>query len=152
MPWVGLSMNTHDDMAHRVNDAGAVGNQARLNLAKSNNWFAAQIAYLMTKLDAIKEGAGSVLDNTIILWANELGNPASHANIDHPFFIAGGCGGKFRMGRCVRFSQGERQIPGDVGKMTPHNGILVGIARAFGMDVNTFGATNYSGPLPGLMA
>ncbi len=152
MPWAGLNMNTHDDMAHRVNDAGASGTQARINLAKSNNWFAAQLASLMTKLDAIKEGTGTVLDNTIILWGNELGNPAAHANIDHPFLIAGGCGGKFRMGRCLRFAEGQRQVPGDISKMTPHNGILVGIARAFGMNVDTFGAKEYSGVLPGLMA
>lgn len=152
MPWVGLNMNTHDDLAHRVNDGGAAGTQARVNLAKSNNWFASQIAYLMGKLDAIHEGAGTVLDNTIIMWANELGNPATHANIDQPFLIAGGCGGKFRMGRCLRFAQGQRQVAGDVSKMTPHNGLLVGIARAFGSTVNSFGAPVYTGVLPGLMA
>jgi len=152
MPWIGLNLNTHDDLAHLVNDPGATGATARLNLAKTNAWYASQLAYLMGRLEAIPEGNGTALDNTIILWGNELGNPASHDNIDQPFVIAGGCGGKFRTGRCVKFSQGEEQLASQYSKLTPHNGILVAICQAFGMQVNAFGHPGLQGALPGLLA
>ena len=100
MPWAGLDLNLHDDVAHRVGDT----DEARQQLATCNRWYAEQLAYLMTRLDAIKEGNGTVLDHTIILWGNELGNPAAHNNMDQPFVLAGGAGGKFRMGRTVKYS------------------------------------------------
>jgi Protein of unknown function (DUF1552) len=150
MPWVpGLDVNMHDDVAHRVGDSDAV----RLQLADCNRWYATQLAYLMERLDAIKEGTGTVLDHTIILWGNELGNPAAHNNLDQPFVIAGGAGGKFRMGRCVTYSVNKLQDVVDKTKysaMTAHNAILVSIAQAFGYQQDWFGDEDYKGGLPNL--
>ena len=36
-------------------------------------WYSTQVATLLTKMDAIKEGTGSLLDNTLIVWGRELG-------------------------------------------------------------------------------
>ncbi len=149
MPWIGLNVNMHDDVAHRVGDADSY----RLQLAKSNLWYATQLATFMGLLDAIKEGNGTVLDNTIIVWANELGNPAAHNNMDHPWVIAGGAGGKFRMGRSVNYGDNELVDSVDTAKfksMAAHNGILTSVAQAFGMQQGSFGDPDYAGPLPNL--
>jgi hypothetical protein len=114
-------------------------------------WFTEQVRYLFAALDAIPEGNGTVLDNTIILWGNELGNPSSHSNMGVPMILAGGAG-KFRMGRYLKFAtRTTGGCSGGACKPTvPHNQVLVSILQAFGLDQNTFGSPNYSGTLPGL--
>jgi hypothetical protein len=151
MPWLGLNMNLHDDVAHRISE----GQDVRLQLALINNWYASQIAYLMDKLAAIPEGDGTALDNTIIVWGNELGNPEAHDNMDQPFLIAGGAGGKFNMGRCVKNKVQDSidvVTPSKFKTMTPHNAILTSIAQAFGSQDNFFNDADYTGGLPGLLA
>lgn len=151
MPWLGLNMNLHDDVAHRI----SAGKDVRLQLALINNWYASQIAYLMDKLDAIPEGDGTALDNTIILWGNELGNPEAHDNMDQPFLIAGGAAGKFQMGRWMQNKiQDSIDVvtPSKFKTMTAHNNILTSIAQAFGVQQDYFNDPDYTGTLPGLMA
>jgi Protein of unknown function (DUF1552) len=99
-------------------------------------WFATQLADLMRKLDAIPEGDGTVLDNTLILWGNELGRGNSHSHDDIPFLVAGGTGGQFRMGRFLDFG----------GKS--HAGLLVAVLNAMGVAATSFGDPDYAdGPL-----
>ncbi|MBC7530925.1 MAG: hypothetical protein H7318_05045 [Oligoflexus sp.] len=83
----------------------------------------------MDKLASAPEAdGGNMLDNTIILWGNELGAGNSHTYKDIPFVIAGGTGGAFKMGRYLKYES------------EPHNNLLVSIANAMGMvDVKTFG-------------
>ncbi|NOK04527.1 transcriptional initiation protein Tat, partial [Myxococcus xanthus] len=66
-------------------------------------------------------------------------------------------GGRFRMGRFLRVRDvGSNPLGGWTGPGTPlrgavaHNKLLVSIARAFGVNVNTFGNPDYTGELPGL--
>ena len=68
--WLGINEG-HHDLSHRGDDdADAVDKLTRIN-----NWYAQQLAALMTKLRAVPDGNGTtMLDNTLILWANELGN------------------------------------------------------------------------------
>lgn len=147
MPWAGVNEDAHV-VVHRVNEEGAAGREARLANGRIQRWFATQFAYLLEKLDAIKEADGSsVLDHTVILWGNELGDPGVHDNVNIPMVLAGG--GFQQMGRCLRLSQNWNPNPHSA--LTPHNKVLVSICRAFGLDVNTYGDTDYTGPLPGLV-
>ena len=38
-----------------------------------DRWYATQFAYLLGKLDAVKEGNGTMLDNTLVVWGREMG-------------------------------------------------------------------------------
>ena len=147
-----ITGNCHDD-AHECRSDAKAGKK----IALMNKFYAGQLAGLMDKLANKTEGNGTVLDNTIILWGNELGGRGggqTHNNLDHPFVIAGGCGGKFRMGRWLSFDP-DADTGSDaytLSTQTAHNGILVGIAKAFDPAVETFGSTKYTGALPGMMA
>lgn len=104
-------------------------------------WYGGELAYLLSRLASIPEGDGTLLDNTVILWVNELalGNAHTHANM--PFVLAGGGSGALRTGQYI-------QVAGQ-----PHNNLLLGILRAFGFDDEVFGNPAYcTGVLPGMLA
>ena len=82
-------------------------------------------------------GDGSLLDNTTIVWTNELGKGNSHTLNDIPFVLVGN-GLGFKMGRSLKYKQ------------TPHNRLLMAMAHGFGHHIETFGNPDFckEGPLP----
>ncbi|QSQ24191.1 DUF1552 domain-containing protein [Pyxidicoccus parkwayensis] len=158
MPWISITEDVHNDLAHRLDvTTEPLRTQIRTKMVTVQRWYAEQVAYLMTQLAAIPEGSGTALDNTLILWGNELGDAAGHMNVRVPTVLAGGAGGRFRMGRFIHARPaGSNPLSGWAGPGTPlptavaHNKLLVSIAQAFGVNVNTFGHPDYTGPLSGL--
>ena len=132
--WLGIEEG-HHDLSHE-SDTNA---DARAKLVQINRWYAEQYAYLLERLSSIPEGDGTLLDNTVVLWCNELGVGNAHTRRDVPYVLAGSCGGWFRTGRSLDF-EGKN-----------HNDLLVSICQAMGVAVDTFGNPAYcSGPLPNL--
>ena len=76
-----------------------------------------------------------MLDNTTIIWTNELGKGNSHTLNDIPFVLIGG-GLRFRMGRSLQYGR------------VSHNRLLMAFAHAFGHHVESFGNKNYCGDGP----
>ena len=79
-------------------------------LTKINKWYCEQLAYLAKRLAETPEpgGTGSLLDNTLIVWTNELGKGNSHTLDNIPFVLVGG-GLDFKMGRSLKYKQGAAQ-------------------------------------------
>ncbi len=152
-------IDPHANIAHQYTYGS--GNSVSLQLAMIQRWFASQVAYIMNVLSQIPEGNGSVLDNTIILWSGEQGDPCNHYFNNIPIVIGGGCGGKWRTGRYVQYSmetdpycKGTVCTPPAATNMTwltPHNQLLVSICQAFGLNNTTYGWTGSTGPLPNLV-
>ena len=65
-------------------------------LIKINQWYAGQIANIVADMKAAKEGAGSMFDNTVILWCNELGEGGAHSHTNIPFLTIGNASGGSR--------------------------------------------------------
>lgn len=133
MRWLGIDDN-HHSLSHEPDSNAA----AQEKLVKINTWFAEQLASLARKLDAIPEpgGSGTMLDNTTIIWTNELGKGNSHSHDNIPFvFVGGGLG--FKLGQAHQFNN------------IAHNRLWVTIANAFGHQIPTFGNKDLSsgGPL-----
>jgi hypothetical protein len=113
----------------------------KVELAKIDEFYAGQFAYLISKLKAIPEGSGTVLDNTVILWSNEVSKGWEHDHASMPFILAGRAGGGLRTGRFLKFT----------GKV-PHNNLLVSILNLMDVPATTFGnPMNCTGLLPGLV-
>ena len=133
MRWLGIEED-HHGLSHEPDS----NEQAVEKLTKINIWYCEQIAYLAQKLAEIPEpgGNGSLLDNTTILWTNELGKGNSHTLENIPFVLIGG-GLGFRTGRSLKY------------KSTPHNRLLMSLAHGFGHQIGRFGNENYcnEGPL-----
>lgn len=66
------------------------------------------VARLIAALDALPEGDGTLLDNTLILHQSEFSNAAVHDARDLPIMLAGNVAGRLQTGRQVVFSEGGR--------------------------------------------
>jgi len=136
MRWLGI-----EDGHHSLSHEGDDDKDAQEKLTKINTWFAEQLAYLVKRLADTPEpgGPGSLLDNTQIVWGNELGKGNSHTLDNIPFVLLGG-GSNFKTGRSLKFNK------------VPHHRLLMSLAHSFGHHVETFGNPSYckDGPLTGL--
>ena len=133
----GISGN-HHVISHDFSQSGT--NYDAYN--KIQIWYQQQFAYLLGKMDAIKEGTGTLLDHSIVLWATEIGESTQHDLTMMPYVLAGSGNGKIRAGRLLDFSNNRRD----------NNQMLVSIGQAMGAtDLTSFGdASGATGPLPNL--
>jgi hypothetical protein len=106
-------------------------------------WYQKQFAYLLGKMDAIKEGTGTLLDHSIVLWATEIGESTQHDLMQMPYVLAGSANGKIKAGRLLDFTSNKRD----------NNQMLVSLGQAMGDNLTSFGdSSGATGPLPGLAA
>ena len=136
MRFLGVDQG-HHELSHNPDD----DEKSQEKLTKINKWYAEQVAYLAKRLAETPEpgGGGSLLDNTLIVWTNELGKGNSHTLDNIPFVLVGN-GLDFKMGRSLKFGK------------VPHNRLLMSLAHGFGHRINRFGNTDFCsvGPLPNL--
>ena len=137
MRWLDI-----DEGHHTISHEPDKNEKAYEQLIKINTWYCEQIAYLAKRLAETPEpsGDGSLLDNTTIIWTNELGKGNSHTRNDIPFVMVGG-GLGWKMGRAMKFNS------------VPHNRLLLSLSEAMGHPEKTFGNPDYcaDGPLTGLV-
>ena len=62
-----------------------------------------QLAYLATKLDAMPEGDGTVLDNSCLMFLSNLWAGRIHVSTRLPVVLAGGLGGTLKTGRALDY-------------------------------------------------
>jgi hypothetical protein len=62
-----------------------------------------QLAYLAAKLDSMPEGAGTVLDNSCLMWLSNMWIGRKHDNTRLPLVLAGGMGGALETGRALNY-------------------------------------------------
>src|SRR6185437_3191328 len=62
-----------------------------------------QFAYLASKLDSMKEGDGTVLDNTCLVFLSNMWIGRKHDNFRLPVVLAGGLGGTLETGRTLNY-------------------------------------------------
>jgi hypothetical protein len=133
MRWIGITEGHHELSHEPDSNAKAVDKLTRIN-----RWYCEQLAYLAKRLAETPEpgGRGSLLDNTLIVWTNELGKGNSHTLDDIPFILVGN-GLDFKMGRSLKY------------KKVPHNRLLLSLAHGFGHRITRFGNPNFcaAGPL-----
>ena len=69
-----------------------------------SRYYCSQLAYLATRLDAMQEGDGTVLDNSCLLFVNSLWSGSKHDSSKVPVILAGGLGGTLRTGRVLDYT------------------------------------------------
>jgi hypothetical protein len=67
------------------------------------NFHVSQYAYLISKLDSMKEGGGTVLDNSCIMFLSNMWVGRTHDNSRLPLVLAGGLGGTLKTGRTLNY-------------------------------------------------
>ena len=103
--FAGLGINAdHHSQSHRLSDANMQGpcvKDAVANLLKIDTYHATKFANLVKMLDSMTEDAGTVLDNTVAVWMNEMSDGNAHNLNNAPIIQAGSGGGYFKTGRIV---------------------------------------------------
>jgi len=98
-PHLGIEVG-HHELSHRNND----------NYLKVNQFMFDQMAYIARKLDAVKEGERTALDNTIMMYCSSMMS-GSHNASQLPVVLLGGGGGKLKGGRILDYQgKSHRQM------------------------------------------
>lgn len=80
--------------------------RVRKDLEKIDRFYVEQFAYLVERMDAVKEGERSLLDNTVFTFGSGLGDGKTHQYNKLPIITAGSGGGRFKTGRLIRCGEG----------------------------------------------
>jgi hypothetical protein len=113
-------------------------------------FYATQVAYLAQKLNGISGASGTLLDQSVICWGNELDMGAAHNHDDTPFVLVGGANGQLKTGNLATFPLDV--LDGDAKTAAKndrsHNDLLLTLAKVMGTPMSTFGESSYcTGPI-----
>lgn len=121
--FLGIS-EQHHELSHHQQDP------VRLEkLAAIDTWEVTQLADLLSKLKAIPEAEGSLLDHAAIYFGSEIEDGDTHSCFNLPVVVAGRAGGALSPGQHLAF-------PDDA----PVANLFVSLLGAVGVPVTTFGA------------
>ena len=117
----GVTSNHHDASHH--------GNKAEKleQYEKISRWHVEQFAYLLDRMSAIKEGDGTLLDHTIMMFGASMRDGNSHNPHNLPIVLAGH-GGGLEGGRHLSFQ-----------KDTPLCNMYLSLLNRAGVDAKGFG-------------
>ncbi len=113
----------HHEVSHHQDDPKKYEPYTRIN-----RWHNEQLAYLMDKLSAIKEGERSLLDNSMVLFGSSMSDGNSHNPANLPIILAGSGGGRIQPGRHLASPKG-----------TPLCNLYVSMLDCMGTPVEKFG-------------
>ena len=103
-----------------------------------NKWHVAQYAYLLRKLRDIKEGEGTLLDNSMVLFGSGLRDGNAHSPVNLPVILGGRGGGRLATGQHIVY-----------GPNSPLSNLYVAMLDAFGAPVERF--ADSTGPARGVL-
>ncbi|MEQ9406094.1 MAG: DUF1552 domain-containing protein [Fuerstiella sp.] len=105
-------------------------------LLKISRWHMEKFNSLLTRLKSRREGEGTLLDHTLVLYGSGMGHSDNHTATRIPMVLAGGKG-LLKTGRYVRYSENQQ-----IGRL--HLTLL----QKFGIEAQSFGGSTET--LPGL--
>ena len=96
---------------------------------KVNQFFLAQLGYIATKLDGIREGDRTALDNSVLLYCSSM-LTGNHDATNLPVVMLGSAGGQIKTGRVLDYlNKPERKMCN----------LYLSIMDKFGVKLNEFG-------------
>jgi hypothetical protein len=121
-PFIGVSEG-HHDLSHHGNDAAK-----KAKIAQINRFHIEQVAYLLGKLQSMKEGYGTVLDNSMIVVGSGIADGNAHAHHDLPVLLCGSGGGTLKPGKHLVYP-----------KETPMTNLYLSMMDRMGVKADKFG-------------
>jgi hypothetical protein len=101
-PELGFN-DQHHSNTHHNNDPEKVRKIARIT-----EFNIAQFAYMVKKMDGLREAGGTLLDNCIMMWGSGLEDGNKHTRENLPFVIAGKGGGSIKTGHFFADTKGNQ--------------------------------------------
>jgi hypothetical protein len=130
-PFIGVSEG-HHDLSHHGRDPKKLE-----KIREINKFHTKQLAYFLDKLGSIKEGAGTLLDNCMLVYGSGNSDGDAHNHDNLPILLAGGGSGTIKQGRHIKYK-----------KETPLNNLW--LAMLDRMDVKMEKLGDSTGALQGL--
>jgi len=118
--------DSHHGVSHHRNDPINIEKLVRIN-----TYHVKLFSYYVERLRATKEGNGSLLDHTMILYGSGINNSNEHTHDNLPTLLVGAAGGKIKGGRHLRNPLG-----------TPMANLYVSMLNIMGVAVEKFGDCN----------
>ena len=122
---LGIKKDYHG-ISHHGNDPESIA--ALITLER---YQIAQYGKFVGRLSQLKDGAGTLLDSTTVLFGSGMGDANSHKNTDLPIFLAGG---GYKHGRF-------REVAREVSHKVPLCNLFVDIAQKMGVETHAFGSS-----------
>lgn len=122
----------HHQISHHENDKKKMEQYKQINI-----WHTAQYAYMLEKMKAIKEGNGTLLDNSLVLLGAGMRDGNAHSPFNLPLVLAGKAGGVLPTGRHLAYDAN-----------TPLCSLYHGILTAMEIPIVSFGDS--TSDIPGL--
>lgn len=69
-----------------------------------SRYYCSQFAYLAARLDAMREGDQTVLDNSCLMFVSSMWSGSKHDSTKVPLVLAGGLGGSLATGRVLDYT------------------------------------------------
>ena len=121
-PHLGVP-DPHHGLSHHRNDPEKLDKLARIN-----TYHVGLFTHLLDSLRGAPDGAGSVLDHSMVMYGGGLGDSNDHAHFDLPEIVVGGGAGRLKGGRHLVYP-----------KDTPVNNLLVSMLDKVGVSAGNFG-------------
>ena len=101
-PYKMVGVNSgHHELSHHRNDQEKVDQLKKIDL-----FLVGEFARFLTNLQATPEGAGSLLDNCMVMYGSGLSDGNRHRHDDLPIILAGRGGGTMKTGQHIVLSEG----------------------------------------------
>lgn len=121
--------NGHHELSHHRNKEDKMEQIARID-----KFLVEQFSGFLTRMKAVKEGEGNLLDNSMILYGSAISDANRHAHHDLPILVAGSGGGRLPTGQALQFAD-----------ETPLNNLFLTMGNAMGANLKEIGDS--TGPL-----
>ena len=123
-PHIGVT-EPHHTISHHGNKQPQIEAHAKVNV-----YHAGLLAGFVQRLASTKDGDGTLLDHSLILYGSGMGNGNVHAAEQLPTLLVGGGAGTVK---------GNRHIVAP--ELTPNGNLLVSVAEKFGVKMDSFGSS-----------
>jgi hypothetical protein len=97
-PQIGVA-EPHHATSHHQNSAEKLA-----KLAKINAYHVSLFSYFLEKMQATKDGDGTLLDHSLYVLGSGLGNPDVHDHTNLPIVVAGGAS-QTKGGRHIKYAE-----------------------------------------------
>lgn len=119
---VGVSDGHHEMSHHQKNPEKLEA------LRKINTFHTSQLAYILEKMNSIKEGDKTLLENSMVLYGAGICDGDRHNHDDLPLLLAGKAGGKISSGKHLKFTNG-----------TPMSNLFLSMSDKLGIPIENIG-------------
>ncbi len=121
-PEIGVA-DSHHPVSHHQDEPAKLE-----RLHKINEYHFQQFAYLVDKLSKLKDGDGTMLDNSLFLYGTGISDSNTHFHDDLPIALVGGQAAGLKGGRYIRYA-----------KSTPLTNLFVSMLEFMGVEVDKIG-------------